>query len=163
MGLVHQWASWSLSTQVVRMSVTTKKSCSRVTICCRQGNPLLATVLHIWKWPDSIGQQFPTFLAPGTCFVEDDFSMDGGRRGRRGRHGLGGNASDGEWWEAADEAVFVHLMLTSCSADLGRNRTESVGNYNIRRRRRGKIGKYLLRSAEMSWRAAWGTSNRAGL
>jgi len=47
-------------------------------------------------------------------------------------------ASDGEGWEAADEVVFVHLPLTSCSADLGRNRTESVGNYNIRRRGRGK-------------------------
>ena len=82
------------------------------------------------------------------------FPWLGAEAGRRGRDGLGGNASDGEGWEAADEVVFVHLPLTSCSADLGRNRTESVGNYNIRRRGRGKTGMYLLIRAEMSWRAA---------
>ena len=81
------------------------------------------------------------------------FPWLGAEAGRRGRDGLGGNASEGEGWEAADEVVFVHLPLTSCSADLGRNRTESVGNY-IRRRGRGKTSMYLLIRAEMSWRAA---------
>ena len=33
----------------------------------------------------------PTFLAPGTGFVEDSFSMDGGGEG-----GASDNASDGE-------------------------------------------------------------------
>ena len=37
-----------------------------------------------------IGQQSPTFLAPGTGFVEDNFSTDGGG------DGSGGNASDEE-------------------------------------------------------------------
>ena len=39
-------------------------------------------------------QQSPTFLAPGTGFVEDNFSTDGGG-GVRG-DGSGGNATDGE-------------------------------------------------------------------
>ena len=38
-------------------------------------------------------QQSPTFLAPGTGFMEDNYSMD--RRGGEG-YGSGGNASDGE-------------------------------------------------------------------
>ena len=37
-----------------------------------------------------LGQRSPTFLAPGTGFVEDNFSKDGGG------DGSGGNASDGE-------------------------------------------------------------------
>ena len=36
---------------------------------------------------------FPTFLAPGTSFEEDSFSMD---RGWGAGDGSGGNASDGE-------------------------------------------------------------------
>ena len=27
----------------------------------------------------SLGQRSPTFLAPGTCFMEDSFSTDGGK------------------------------------------------------------------------------------
>ena len=37
-------------------------------------------------------QWSPTFLAPGTGFVEDNFSTDGGGGGS------GSNASDGERW-----------------------------------------------------------------
>ena len=38
-----------------------------------------------------IKQQSPTFLAPGTGFLEDSFSMDGG-----GGDVSGGNESNGE-------------------------------------------------------------------
>ena len=46
--------------------------------------------------------QSPTFLAPGTSFVEDHFSTDGGDRDGSGGNvsdggdGSGGNVSDGE-------------------------------------------------------------------
>ena len=39
-------------------------------------------------------QRSPTFLAPGTSFVEDSFSTEG----VGGGGGSGGNARDGEWW-----------------------------------------------------------------
>ena len=45
-----------------------------------------------------LGQWSPTFLAPGTGFVEDDFYMDGGQGdGSSGNEsaGSGSNASDG--------------------------------------------------------------------
>ena len=47
-----------------------------------------------------VEQRSPTFLAPGTGFMEDNFSTDGGwwsveGGGYRG-NGLGGNVSDGE-------------------------------------------------------------------
>ena len=42
---------------------------------------------------DSLIQWSPTFGAPGTGFVEDSFSMNGGDVG----HGSGSNASHGEW------------------------------------------------------------------
>ena len=47
---------------------------------------------------DYLQQRSPTFLAPGTGFVEDNFSP--GRWGGAGgdRDGSGGNASDGEQW-----------------------------------------------------------------
>ena len=47
----------------------------------------------------------PTFLAPGTGFVEDSFSMDGGGEG-----GASDNASDGEWWGEEDGALITHLL-----------------------------------------------------
>ena len=55
-----------------------------------------------------IEQRSPTFLAPGTGFVEDNFSTDGGLGGG---DGSGGNARDGERWAAADEASLAHLLL----------------------------------------------------
>ena len=54
-------------------------------------------------------QRSPTFLAPGNSFMEDDFSMD-----RAG--GSGSNASNGEQWGVAAEALLARLLLTSCSA-----------------------------------------------
>ena len=42
----------------------------------------------------SLMQWFPTFLAPGTGFVEDNFSMDPAWGGVGG-DGSGGNMSDG--------------------------------------------------------------------
>ena len=66
-------------------------------------------------------QQHPTFLAPGTGFVEDNFSTDGVV------DGSGGTASDGERWgatgsggerrAATDEVSLAHRPLTSfCAA-----------------------------------------------
>ena len=69
-------------------------------------NTLLTNIRH-----KVLEQRPPTFLAPGTSFVEDNFSMDGG-----GGDGSGGNASDGEQWRAADEASLAHPPLTSCCA-----------------------------------------------
>ena len=62
-------------------------------------------------------QRSPTFLAPGTGFMEDNFSTDGGVRGGGssgsnasdgGGDGSGGNASDGE------RQMKLH-SLTRCS------------------------------------------------
>ena len=52
-----------------------------------------------------------TFQAPGTGFVEDNFSTDWGWGG----DGSGGNSSNGERWGAADEASLACPPLTSCS------------------------------------------------
>ena len=41
---------------------------------------------------NALGQCSPTFLAPGTSFMEDNFSTDGGGLG----DGSGGNVSHGE-------------------------------------------------------------------
>ena len=57
-----------------------------------------------------LSQGSPTFLAPGTGFVEDSFSTDGVGGGS------GGNVSYGERWGAADEASLTLLLLTSCCA-----------------------------------------------
>ena len=46
-----------------------------------------------------VGQRSPTFLAPGTGFMEDSFSTDGGWGDDSGSNvsdGSVGNASDGE-------------------------------------------------------------------
>ena len=49
-------------------------------------------------------QRSPTFLAPGTGFMEDNFSTDGGGGGG---DDSGGNVSDGKRWGAADEALLA--------------------------------------------------------
>ena len=46
---------------------------------------------------DHVDQRSPTFLAPRTGFVEDNFSTDVGRQG-----GSGGNTSDGSGSNASD-------------------------------------------------------------
>ena len=71
-------------------------------------------------------QRSPTFLAPGTGFMEDNFSADGWGRGKGdgsvgtvsdGGDGSGSNVSDGERRGATDEALHIHLPLTSfCAA-----------------------------------------------
>ena len=58
----------------------------------------------------TIDQQSPTFLAPGTSFVEDNFSTDWGWGWG---DGSGGNVSDGEQQGTADEASLAHLLLCS--------------------------------------------------
>ena len=55
----------------------------------------------------------PNLLAPGTSFMEDNFSMD---HGGGWRVGSGSNASDGERRGAADEASLAGPPLTSCCA-----------------------------------------------
>ena len=50
-------------------------------------------------------------MAPGIGFLEDNFSMDWG-----GRDGSGSNASDGEQWGTADEALLARPPLTCCAA-----------------------------------------------
>ena len=62
---------------------------------------------------DVLEQWPPTFSAPGTGFMEDNFSMDPGERGWGG-DGSGSNVSDGKWWGAADEASLTRPPLTSC-------------------------------------------------
>ena len=62
-----------------------------------------------WVVQGLLGQRSPTFLAPETNFVEDNFSTDCGAG-----DGSGGNASNGERRGAADEASLAHLPLTSC-------------------------------------------------
>ena len=63
------------------------------------------SILKIEKQNHHLAQRSPTFLAPRTSFVEDNFSP--GWRGGNGSdsnasnggdgNGSGGNASDGEW------------------------------------------------------------------
>ena len=60
---------------------------------------------------EPLQQWSPTFLVPGTGFMEDNFSTD-----RVRGDGSGSNESDGERWEAADEASFTHPPLTFCCA-----------------------------------------------
>ena len=60
--------------------------------------------IQFLNWPFKAA--VPTFLAPGTGFVEDNFSMG------RGLDSSGGNASDGEWWGTED--LLARLPLTSC-------------------------------------------------
>ena len=55
-------------------------------------------------------QRSPTFLAPGTDFVEDNFSTDGEGEG----NSSGSNVSKGERRGAADEASMACPLLTSC-------------------------------------------------
>ena len=46
----------------------------------------------------------PNLSAPGSCFMEDNFSMDGGGgAGSGGGCGSGSNASHGEQWGVAGE------------------------------------------------------------
>ena len=78
-----------------------------------------------------IKQRSPTFLAPGTGFMEDNFSMD-----RGGGNGSGGNANDGERWGASDEASLACPRLTSCCAarfltDRGPPAVRSLGTPGI--------------------------------
>ena len=63
----------------------------------------------------TIVQRPPTFLAPGTSFMEDNFSTDWGNVSDVG-DGSGSNESDGERWGAADEASLARPPLTSCCA-----------------------------------------------
>ena len=53
-----------------------------------------------------VGQRSPTFLAPGTAFVKDNFSTDGGGVGDHS----GGNASDGEC-QMKLRSPAIHLLL----------------------------------------------------
>ena len=61
---------------------------------------------------DRLEQRSPTFLAPGTGFVEDNFFPGPGG----GDDGSGGDGSDGERWGAAGEAFLVRPPPTSCCA-----------------------------------------------
>ena len=60
--------------------------------------PLLGSRLK----EQELRQRSLTFLAPGTGFVEDNFSTD------VVGDGSGSNVSDGEQWRAADEASLAH-------------------------------------------------------
>ena len=53
-------------------------------MCKEQKGHVVAPELNKWKWPFPLHQQSPTFLAPGTGFVEDSFSTNGGRGGGGG-------------------------------------------------------------------------------
>ena len=57
---------------------------------------LIVSLNHVhWSYEQSaLEQQSPNILAPGTSFVEDNFSKDWGAG-----DGSGGNVSDGEQWE----------------------------------------------------------------
>ena len=61
-----------------------------------------------------VEQRSPTFLASGSGFVEDNFSMDLGRC-----DGSGGNGSDGEWQRKL-------CSLTHCSLPAVRPGSEEV-------------------------------------
>ena len=70
--------------------------------------PGSAPLIQIDFFP--LKQQYPTFLAPGTGFMEDSFSTDGGGVGG---DGSGGNASDGE---REMKLRLICPPLTSCCA-----------------------------------------------
>ena len=65
-----------------------------------------ASLCHQYSRKSDLEQRSPTFLAPGTGFVEDNFSTDGGRE-----DGSGGNASDGEERLKLGSSPAVHLLL----------------------------------------------------
>ena len=71
---------------------------------------------HTWVaiyYCDLLIQQSPTFLAPGTCFVEDNFPRTGwgGWMVQAETQAMG---SDGEQWGAADEASLTRPPLIFC-------------------------------------------------
>ena len=61
-------------------------------------NRLVSNMFILVQDWDPLHEHSPTFLAPGTGFMEDSFAMDGGGcwGGRWLGGGSGGNASDGE-------------------------------------------------------------------
>ena len=88
---------------------------------------------EVWILTDPLDQRSPTFLAPGTAFVEDNFPTD---LGVGCGDGSGGNASDGDRWGAADEASLACPLLTSCCAArflIGLGRGPGVGDPCVRR------------------------------
>ena len=60
----------------------------------------------------------PNLFGMGTCFVEDNFSMDPGLgvEEGEGEDSSGIKVSDGEPWGAADEAPLLPQLLTTCCA-----------------------------------------------
>ena len=73
-------------------------------ICYPQISRLPTTTLSLLpsNQLNYVGQRSPTFLAPGTSFVEDNFSSYGWER-----RWFSGNTSDGKGWGAADEALLA--------------------------------------------------------
>ena len=69
---------------------------------------LISWFTYFKHWIDyAIQKPSPTFLAPGTSFREDNFSMDG----------AGGGGWFRRWcerWEAPDEALLPQPPFTSC-------------------------------------------------
>ena len=65
-----------------------------------------------------LDQEVPNLFGMGTCFVEDNFSMDPGLGGGEGKgeDGSGIKVSDGEPWGAADAASLPPQLLTTCCA-----------------------------------------------
>ena len=65
-----------------------------------------------------LDQEVPNLFGMGTCFVEDNFSMDPGLGvwGVSGEDGSGIKVSDGEPCGAADEAPLPPQLLTTCCA-----------------------------------------------
>ena len=57
-----------------------------------------------------VQQLSPTFLAPGTGFMEEQFSHRPGGVGGRGRNGSGGNVSDGSGSNAGDGEGQMKLL-----------------------------------------------------
>ena len=65
-----------------------------------------------WSQCNALGQWSPAFLAPGTDFMEDSLSTDGGR-------GLGMVRAVMQATGAADEVSLAHPPLTFCCAAQG--------------------------------------------
>ena len=76
------------------------------------------------------GQRSPTFLAPETGFVEDNFSMDGGGVVA---DGSGGNASDGERQMKLRLLAHCPLLTSCCAAQFLTGSGPGVGDPCLRR------------------------------
>ena len=88
--------------------------CSHNTESCQPGSASLKNKKALAGQLSLLEHQSPTFLAPGTSFVKDNFSTDQGRGGRVGWGEAGRDRRQSSGCNAS-QALLAPLPLTTCS------------------------------------------------